>query len=176
MGSLGQTLSFCFTAVINIYSKLRRVYRQDSSLKFFHLSNDNEKRKRDDTGNMNELPWQQQVSLGVPQSNSCLEPCYPWHTVGQRSVDRTRAEEGATPRCLMPSLPLQKLQLFDQRSNRVQRQQLFFPFLYGVESSFFPLLTAPSLRRSPLRIHEQHPHKPSWRLLFMPKPSDDPSS
>lgn len=67
MGSLGQTLSFCFTTVINIYSKLRRVYRQNSSLKFFHLSNDNEKRKKDDTGNMNELTWQQHVPLGVPK-------------------------------------------------------------------------------------------------------------
>lgn len=117
MGSLGQTLSLCFITVINISFSFipksgeftdRTVFWSSST---YQMTMRGGKKMTQETWmsshGSSKSPWESQ------KSNSCLEPRYPWHSLDQRSIDRTGSEKGGTPRCLTHSIPLQMLQIFD---------------------------------------------------------------
>lgn len=133
MGSLGQTPSLSFTAVINMqFSFIPKAAGFTDRTALWSSSTHQRtmrggKKMTQETWmssrGSSKLPWESQ------KSNSCLEPRFAWHRVHQRSIDRTRAEKGGTPTCLSLHTS-SKATLFDQRSNRVQRQQLFFPFIW----------------------------------------------
>lgn len=166
MGSLGQTPSLCFTAVINIQFSFIPKAGGFTDRTALWSSSTHQRTKRGGKKMTQETWMSSRGSSKLPResqkSNSCLEPRFAWHRVHQRSIDRTRAEKGGTPTCLTLCTS-SNATLFDQRSEC--RGNSFSSHLFGVESFFFPWFTA-SLRRYHLKIHQQHRHKSPQRLTW----------